>query len=292
MNIDTDKLDHTFIDKFEIPRSSALHRIEWTRGVDNNPEVSLKAQQLHGQSYVEYGYFDSRGLGGDGRLVPELDGTREKPDSSAVINYLLAVPIGGEINEATATLRMIDIGEGGTIDDIPTYKYFKNSLEGGVREKLEEIVAIHGNSSVREVSALATASSKGSHLGSYELMRAIAQNAVIKRERTGISDIYIAALTSKSIKPVLNFAGHGASEVIGSPVNIFTDDERSARDLQVIPVLLDPCAVIGGIVDELHSATSVDQQGLLVTKLKFMTDGLSDRQMGDRAAEALKVFNA
>ena len=44
-----------------------------------------------------------------------------------MINYLLAVPIGGEINEATATLRMIDIGEGGTIDDIPTYKYFKNS---------------------------------------------------------------------------------------------------------------------------------------------------------------------
>jgi hypothetical protein len=277
-------------DMFEIPRHGAKYTIAWTRGATSNPDIASQAQRIHGLSYVDYGYFHRNGLAEDGRLVPELDGTREKSEHNTVINYLLAIPKSAPLEEAEATLRMIDIGENGTIEDLPTYKYFKEGMSKDVQEKLKKVVELYGIESVREVAALATVGKTG-HLGSYELMRAIMQNSLIKKEQRGYGELFVTAMTEKSLRPVADFAGAEAIEIIGDPVQIFGGDERAA-EIFVTPVIIDPNKVIDGILNDIARATYDTERVALRNKLLFLVDGLTNAQIGERGMDYIHSLAA
>lgn len=266
------------VDTFEIPRAHARYRIEWAMGCETNPEIAFRAQQIQGESYVESHYFSADGLDEYGRLVAELDGTREQPGVCVSISYLLAVPNDEQTQDAIAAMRLIDIPEGGSIEDIPTYKYFKESISLDVQQQLHQVIQHHGREGIREIAALAAVGRIG-HFGSYELMRAVIQNSIIKKSEGRGSEIYITALTDKSLKPILEFAGTSASVVIGKPVRIFADEPRAKEDLRVTPVLVDPHKIIDGLVAEIEDPTNT-RVSSLETKLLFLTDGLTERQMG------------
>lgn len=280
-------------DNFDIPHQYAEHKIVWTKGAENNPSIAHRAQQIHGASYVEYGYFSADALTQDGQLVPELDGTRERPGLHLDISYLLALPRNSEdVAEANATIRLGDIAEDGSIEDLPTYKYFKEGMMADVREELERVAQGHGTEAViREVMALASEGREG-HKGAYELMRTVIQNAIIKKEAGGLGELYITALTDKSLGPVLTFAGTNASTTIGESVRIFSDDSRAASDLCVTPVLIDPHKIIDGTVQDIERCDDSTKGILLHKKLLLLVDGLTQSQMGDRATAYLRAHHA
>src|SRR5680860_894410 len=64
-------------DRFEITRRIAKYVIETSVGSFDRPEIVLKAQQIQGRCYVEYGYVKEDALTDDGRLVSELDSARD-----------------------------------------------------------------------------------------------------------------------------------------------------------------------------------------------------------------------
>lgn len=143
-------------DRFDLPRRDAEYRITCSRGENEDPDIVRAAQQIHGQSYVDYGYFDASGLTADGRLVPDLDGTRSKPDGTVVANYLVASPTHSPASKPTATVRLLDIGPNGSLVNLPTYAYFADAFTGEVKRELRDIVETVGPQSIREIAALAT----------------------------------------------------------------------------------------------------------------------------------------
>lgn len=264
--------------QFEIHRNHSRYTILWTEGCESNPAIAFRAQQIHGQSYVDAGYFSADALDEYGRLVEELDGTRERAGKDLSITYLLATPKGAGVEDSIATMRLISIPEGGGIEDIPTYKYFKEGMSLEVQQKLHGIISEHGRQSVIEIAALASVGRSGAH-GSYELMRSVIQNSIIRKSEGRSSEIYVTALTDKSLNPILEFAGLGASEIIGEPVHIFADEKRSGENLRVTPVLVDPHKILDSLITDITHVSNRDRGGL-EAKLQFLTDGLTEFQMG------------
>lgn len=261
-----------FPDKFIFPWRDAQYHIESSVGEDQNPEVVLKAQQIHGMSYVNWGYFDATGQTPDGRLVPELDGTRGEPGGKRVANYLVASRIGRSLAEATATVRLLDIGPSGSIEDLPTYKYFQGTMDVDVKRRLQNVLALHGKRALREVAALATIADD-EHRASWELVRSMIQNCMFKAETYGHRELYIASFTNKSLQPCLEFIDRKSVNILGDPVQIFLDDPRS-RSIHVTPVLIDLSVVVDNTIASINNCTDESRLKRLTAKLDFLTDGL------------------
>ncbi len=269
-------------DQFELPRHGARYTIDVSIGEQDKPEVALTAQRIHGKSYVDYGYIAPEGLTEDGRLLPELDGNRDRNDGSLRINYLVAHEIGKPIEEARATMRLIDIGENGTIEDLPTYQYFKDVFPPEVKAGLHEISETHF---VREAGSLGTTDVRG-HLGAYEIKRAAIQNALIQELEHGQRTLFLVSMTPTSLRPITEFVGQHATVMLSEPTEMFSDDPRKVIHLQY--ALIDPHKMINGILDDIEAAK--DNSATVVKlrhKLEFITDGLPSACISDRVVQFL-----
>jgi hypothetical protein len=229
-------------DQFELRRRSAQYVIEHTVGDNGRQDVVRRAQQIQGISYADYGYVDESSLTGDGRLVPALDRTRDDPSGKVVASYFVAYRAGTSVADAGATVRLLDAGPAGSFEDLPTYRYIRDAVGPRVRGRFEGFVERHGERSVREIGALASIDD-ANHLGSYELMRAIVQNATIKERCYGQRELYLAALTEHSLRPVVAFVGEQTVEVLSDPIQVSFQDPRSTA-IYVSPLLFDCARVI------------------------------------------------
>lgn len=275
-------------DRFEIPHNHSKYLIE--SSIDReNIDLVIKSQKIHGQCYVDYGYVNDGALTNDGRLVPELDGTRDREDGTVVVNYLLAREPGKSIDEAVATMRLIGIGDKGTIEDLPTYRYFKNSFNSDTQAKLKDLIDLYGPKSVREIAALGV-TGRADNGASYELMRAVMQNSLIKETSYNNHEFYVASLTKQSLRPVLKFTGSKAFEILGDPVRIYANDPRQ-KEVYVTPVLIYPNKILDGILDEIESSKKDAEINILAQKLIYLTDGLSNDQVSERVAIFLNKIN-
>jgi hypothetical protein len=275
-------------DQFEIPRQQANYVIEASVGPHDRPDVVLKAQQIQGRCYFEYGYVLGSALTDDGRLVPELDSARGE-DGKTVATYLLARGVDKTIEEAGATMRMVDVGEQGAIEDLPTYKYFKHTFSSEVKRKLDNLVGLYGTQCVREIAALG-ARDRSDVLGSYELIRAATQNSIIKEASGACREKYLASLTEISLGPIIRFAGKGAVETLGEPVLVHAGDPRQ-KEVYVTPVLIDPNKALDGFIDEIEAAEKNADIVSLIRKIKFLTDGLSRDQISRRVTRILDKYS-
>lgn len=277
--------DDTLPNLFEIPRQNASFVIESSTGFLDCPDVALKAQQIHGRCYVDYGYVYESALTDDGRLAPELDSSREDEEGKIVVNYLIARGIDRPIEDAGAAMRLIDVGENGTIEDLPTYKYFKGNFDQKSITKLNNLIDLYGPKCVREIAALGVTERRNIP-ASYELMRAVMQNSLTREEIYGRHEVYIASLTKVSLAPILRFAGKNATEILGEPVLVHADDPRQ-KEVYVTPVLIDPNKALDGFIDEIEVAEKNSDIVKLVQKIHFLTDGLSRDKVSKRVGRFL-----
>lgn len=271
-------------DYFETPHLTSRYVICHTRGEDDRPDMVQKAWQIHAKCYTDFGYFSKEAIRSDGTLVPELDGTREREGIPLTVSYLLAIPRGKSVQEAEGSLRIID-AHAGQVVSLPTYHYFDCEETTEVRETIQRIIEQYGAQNVREIAALGTI---GSGATSYELMRAIVQNAMIHEYRTGQQEVFLTALTDISLGPIVDLAGAGAAHVLGDPVEIFQDDPRAKRDLEVTPVLFEPCRVTKAIMEELIVTSDERRRVQLMRRLMFFNEGLSDAEIGETVLNFLR----
>lgn len=281
-------VENRSMDQFEIPRQNADYVIEHSVGFNDKPEIAVKAQQLQGKCYSEYGYVDRTALLDDGRLVPELDSSRDNESGEITVNYLLARRNDKAINEAGATLRLIDVGENSSFENLPTYKYFKGDFSDLAKVKLNNLVDLYGAKAIREIAALG--SERHDIKGSYELMRAVMQNSLIKAERDSCREVYLASLTKVSLGPIRKFAGPSAIEVLREPILVHAGDFRQ-NEVFVTPVLIDPNKALDGFLDEIESAERNTDIVRLVQKINFLIDGLSREQISKRVVRFLDRIN-
>jgi hypothetical protein len=271
-------------DRFNLIRKFSKYAIEFSIGLER-PDIALKSQQIHGKSYVDFGYITPDALTEDGRIITELDGTRGD-DEKIRATYLVAYENGKCVNEAGASVRLLDVTPSGSIADLPTCKYF-NGSNLNIPEKIQRVVDSSPEAvNIREIAALSSVSFPDNQ-GSYELMRAVMQNSLIKKSQHDISEQYLVSLTEKSLKPVIRLAGSKAVEILGEPVRVYAGDPRQ-KEVYVTPVLLNPNKAIEGIIDELDTAKNNREIAILKQKLIFLTDGLNVDEAGGRAID---IFN-
>lgn len=272
-------------DQFELPRQGARYTIDVSVGEQDKPEVAWMARRIHGISYAEFGYVTQECLDEDGCLLPELDGSRDREDGTIRVSYMLAHEIGKPIEEARATMRLIDVGENGTVDDLPTCQNFKDVFSPEIKAHLHELSKTYR---IREAGSLGAIGGVKGHLGSYENMRAAIQSALIQELEHGQPTLFLVSMTPKSIRPIIEFVGKHATEQLSGPAAMFSDDPRKAIDLEA--AVIDPHKIIDGILDDIEAAKVSNDTAEIVKrthKLAFMTDGLPDACIGDRAIQFL-----
>lgn len=275
-------------DYFELLSSHPRYEFLYTQGELARPDIVQRARETHGICYTDprFGYFSRDAVLEDGTLDSALDGTREAPDRAFSVNYLLAVPRGKSVSEGVGSLRIID-GRHGCVDALPTYKYFNTDATALVRHRIQHVVHRYGEQNVREIAAMSTIASARV---SYELMRALVQNAMIKKQETGVQEVFLTALTDISSAPLFDFAGSDtAAQQLGEPVAIYTDDPRARRDLFVAPVLLDPCEAVESIMRKLSGEPDEESRAVLMRRLEFFHAGLPDAYISDEVRTLLPV---
>lgn len=274
------------LDVFEIPRETARYKI--IAATESESEaLAIKAQQLQGAAYAEYGYISGDGLEQDGRIAEELDSTREKDGTNFKVTYLGASP-DATIENAKATLRLIDAVEGSVLEDFPMFGYSSQGIAPDEKQKLNDFIAEHGQNSIREIAALAT--ERGYALGAHELLRGVFQDALIKLHENGQREAYIASLTRVSLRAMHEFVGDEALHAIGENIDIESDDPRQ-NNVRLHPVFVDPTKILGGIVKALEEAkqsNDVREIQRNSARLAFFVDGLTDEQMGEGIAKYVR----
>lgn len=274
-------------DRFNLDRTIAKYAIVSSLEMEF-PGIVDKAQRIHGVSYVSTGYIYPEALMEDGRIAPELDGSRGDGGNNVFVKYLLAIEQGKTIEEAGASVRLIDVTERGNISDLPTCKYFKDSNTdvAGFVDKLAS--SSLENINIREIAALSNVS-LSDDVGSYELMRAIMQNSLMKKAEHDLSEMYLVSLTEQSLRPIIRLAGRKAVQIIGSPVKVYADDPRQ-KEVNLTPVLLDPNKAIVGLFEELKNATTNITIKSLKQRIKFLLNGLSEHEIGEQKFREIKTL--
>lgn len=261
-------------DRFDIERESGLYDIYATLGESADPVAVKTAWQIHGRCYVDYEYFLPTALMDDDTLDPTLDGTREKPGMPFRPTYLLATPRGEPVEASHGGARILDRYN----EDhwsFPTYSYYLKAGDVTTLAALTDIENRYPNSLIREIAAL---SHRGSPIASYEIMRALIQNATIHKTQDGTEEIFVTALTNKSLGPVIDIVSPGAYELLGKPTEIYQDDDRAVRGLSVTPVLIRPSEIMEATVERARSASSRTKPAL-DRRVEFFADGLTRQQL-------------
>lgn len=278
----SDRLVDQKFDSFEIEHQKAKYTIEVSNGQLDRPDIVEMSQVLQGQCYVDYGYINESGLDEDGRMFDGLDSAREAGDDKLEVVYLLAHDKNKSLEDAGATIRLINVGKKGSIEDLPTYGYFDGRFTPEAKTKIDNIVNSYGIGAIREIAALGIKRYRDV-FGSYELMRSIMQNSLMKSSLHGVREFYLASLTDKSFNSVVNFAGREAVEVLDDPVLIHPGDERQ-KEVYVTPVLMDPNKSLDGFLDEIEASNDENTIRKLANKIVFLTDGLSKNQINHRVS--------
>lgn len=274
-------------DRFNLERMIAKYAIVSSIEMER-PDIVYKARCIHGISYVRTGYIYPEALTEDGTITPELDSTSGDGGNNLIVNYLLALERNKSVDEAGASVRLIDINEKGAITDLPTCKYFDNT-DTDVAGHVDKIIRTSDeNISIREIAALSNVSFSDD-VGSYELIRAIMQNSLIKKSEHNLNELYLVSLTEKSLKPIIRLAGRKAVEIIGSPVEVYADDPRQKK-VNLTPVLLNPNKTIGGLIEELKDAKTNFVIKSLKQRIAFLTDGLTEHQIGEQEMADIKAL--
>lgn len=240
--INTDVILGTPFERREILYRQSRYVIKSFTEIDN-PEAALRAQQIQGESYVAAGFIYPDGLDRDGRLNAELDRSR----GDDVEYYMAFANSDDPASEGRASLRVISIPEGGTLDDLPAYRYCQDTISDDARTVLQQAVA-HDRFSVREIAALSKTTDTPA-LASYELMRAVIHDA-IQRDH---DEMWLITFADKAYGPITDYFGAQALRRIGSPVAIDVGDRRTSDELRLIPSIVEPLYMLDTMLDEVES---------------------------------------
>lgn len=272
-------------DRFNIARKMANYVIESSLEMEN-PEIVIKAQQIHGISYVKSGYVSQEAVTEAGVITPELDSARGDGGINVAVKYLLARENDKPINEAGASVRLIDVTDRGDISDLPTCNYFKDSDVDIAAKINRTIESLDGAVNVREIAALSTATFSDSR-GSYEIIRAVMQNSLMKKTDYDLNEFYLVSLTEKSLKPIVRMAGKKAVQILGDPVRVYPTDPRQ-KEVYLTPLLLSPNDAISGLIEELGQSKSRIEIESLKQRILFLYDGLKPEQIKEEDFEFIK----
>ena len=188
---------------------------------DIDPDVVLRARQTHAIGYhQDMGFVDEKAVALDGTLLPDIDKAR----GPNVRYYLATDP---ENNANKATIRVVNLTQGQSTEDLPGYGLTEHVMYSGAREHLSSVRP----EKLKEIAALAK-TSRIAAIGLFEIMRAAVQDAEE-------DDTWMMAFVDTTRKSLEARFGPGAFHLLGDVVHI--EDERvDGEKVEIRPVMMRP----------------------------------------------------
>ncbi|MBH1955988.1 hypothetical protein I8H84_00215 [Candidatus Saccharibacteria bacterium] len=281
-NLPFPTIDDSALERREIKHQHEQYRIE-TFTESEEPEKALIAQAIQGESYVAAGFVYKSALDDLGRLQPELD--RSRGDT---VIYKLATAIDEEApdNKDQASLRILSIPSGGSLDDLAAYKYCKEVMSIEAELDLRHTIALRGPESVKEIAALSK-SNEASPMSSFELIRNIVQEAI----RDDTNETWLITFAQPAFDAIRgNFGGRALTQ-ISQPVAVDVGDSRTSDELRLVPTVIKPCEVLDGLVVDIQEEQDARQQRRLCRTLFFLADGMKSEEMSDSVNSCISFLD-
>lgn len=234
-----------------------------------NPDVVDIALATHAIGYSEdMGFVNSEAIGGDGYILPELDKARGS-------NVEYHVAISPQSPNEVATMRMVHLTKGQSVEDLPAYQAVKNSLKPEAESMLREV----NPEKLKEISALAKSNRKAA-IGLFEIIRKTIQEGV------GRDETWFFSIVSDTYASLARRLGSDAFMVLGEDVNI-EDSRVDQSKVRLTPVAFRPDrfydSMYYSVIDPNSAEDDLSRQRIAGSIL-FFTEGISDDNLSEEVA--------
>ncbi len=230
-----------------------------------DPEIVDLALQTHAVGYNQDMGFVNRGaIGSDGYILPEIDKAR-----GSNVEYHLATDPIGPLNRAT--MRVISLAEGQSVEDLPAYGLTGPTLTEHGRVLLKAVEGLK----LKEIAALAK-SNKRASVGLFEILRKTTQESI------GKDETWFFAIVSNTYESLARRLGHRVFTILGEDVAII-DDRVDESQVKLRPIAFRPDEffdtmhniVTNPTPEEANERTRRHVAGSLL----FFTDGIAEAKM-------------
>ncbi|MDB5186448.1 MAG: hypothetical protein JWL85_971 [Candidatus Saccharibacteria bacterium] len=255
-------INKVFEEELRPPRGDAFRHVRVTEA--SNPELVMEAWRVHAEGYYSVGFVNKDAITKEGFMASDIDKAR-----GPYVDYFLAV--NPEDDSERATMRKINLSEGGTYKDLPAYQLCKDKLSPMGIALLESMQ----NQDVRlkEIGALARTPNT-SPIAVHEMFRDAIQEALGKNE------VWFFSIVSTTHKTLAKSFGEKNLRVIGEDVPL--EDERVNEGIALKPTIVRPDDFIDNMLTAYLEAKTAPERIRLKRSLLFFTDGLDSRHMSEQ----------
>lgn len=256
----------------ESESSRANKYVHFRFNENTHPALALESWRIHAEGYHAMGFVTADAILPDGTLPEDIDKSRGENTE-----YLMT--INPERANDCATLRKINLAEGGTFEDLPAYQFLKDGLSPEGIALLRGID--HQDNRLKEMAALAR-TQRAKPLAIYELMRDILHDGIEKDE------IWFFSLVSSTYTILTKSFGEKNFQVIGENVGI--DDARVSDSISLTPSVVRPDEFLGNILEAYDATDEVAEKTRLLRGFLFLSEGLPASLMTEEVRAARSMF--
>lgn len=235
-----------------------------------DPLVVDAALTTHAIGYVDdMGFVTPEAIDQNGHIIPDIDHAR-----GPEVEYFVATDPSNP-GENRATMRIISLASGQTVEDLPAYQVTQEALTAEGKALLQSIEAIH----LKEIAALAK-SNHAAAVGLFEIVRKTIHEAI------GTGDVWFFSIVAGTHASLCGRMAARSFTVLGTDVEI-DDDRVDAEQVKLRPVLFSPSDFIDNLADAIiepnEEESSAEAQHKLQSGFKFFTAGLEADKMSEKA---------
>lgn len=239
------------------------------------PDLALIAQQVQARGYRKARFVLANSIVcPEGTLHPSVDEAR-----GPNVDYMLARNPDYRKLTDRATLRHINLSQGGSVSDLPAYEKCGAYMSSEGREWLKE--KLEAGRPIREVASMAAdAGENGPAI--YEMLRHSIQEAL------GKGETWFFSIVGTSIIKLTESLGASNFRILGEPVAM--NNPLINPNITLQPVALEPDAAfreLPNLLERARWSAGSDRSGggkpalaKAIRTILFFTDGVSDEKLG------------
>lgn len=234
-----------------------------------HPTLVDEARRVHALGYIHEGFVINESLTADGYLPDDIDKAR-----GDTVEYFLASSSDSQHPDnltSKATMRLISIPEGETVESLPAYKLCKDTVSSKYLDYLQMLPA----ENVKEMGALAR-TADSSPMAAFELFRHALHTA-----KPG--DVWFFTVVSTTHASLLGSFGPHVVRTIGDPIEL--DDPRVGNDVRLVPAITHTDTFIDDIRIAAEETSDPLTNRRLLRTFMFFSEGLTDEELSQESAD-------
>lgn len=235
-----------------------------------DPDVIDIALKTHAVGYSDdMGFVNSEAIGSDGYILPSIDKAR-----GPNVEYHVAVDPINPNN--VATMRMVHLTDGQSVEDLPAYQVSKEALTSDGEALLRSVEP----EKLKELAALAK-SNKRAAVGLFEIMRKSVH------ESLGKDETWFFSIVSDTYVSLARRLGRDAFTLLGEDVQI-EDSRVDHTRVKLRPVAFRPDEFFDSMVNSVTNPNSTEDdlsKQRIASSILFFTDGIEDDRLSEEVAQ-------